>query len=316
MRVLAVWPSAGRCLYHRGTRPVASLAFLQRPRTHYACTRPLSTTPPPRAPASEPLSNSTPAGTSPIPPPQSPLTKPTPNNNALLLFCLSTGLVDSLTFAVSGVWCAFVTGTTVQLGMDLPALLADLCANAPDLTSAFTIFAATPTSERLAALSGFLFGGFTGSRLPHFITPAISTAVQSALLAAAGAVILSHPGVAHLPDPHITLSLISTSMSLQAALVQRLKTPYATSVAWTSVWLSAVAPGPTTSHWKRFAGLAALMAGGTFGAAILRLWKEDGEEGEKEVLHRMGWGLVAAGAVKGFISLMLRRRGKKGLVQL
>ena len=123
----------------------------------------------------------------PAPKPPSPPPAPTPSadsppNSALLLFCLSTGLVDSLTFAVSGVWCAFVTGTTVQLGMDLPSLFTELgiIKSSTSWPTAVTYFTNSSTAERAAALGGFVFGGFLGPRLPRWVTPARSSALRRA----------------------------------------------------------------------------------------------------------------------------------------
>ena len=229
-----------------------------------------------------------------------PATAPSPPNSALLLFCLSTGLVDSLTFAVSGVWCAFVTGTTVQLGMDLPSLFAELgvLKSSTSLPTAVTYFTNSSTAERAAALGGFVIGGFLGSRLPRWVTPARSSALQSALLAGAGALALVDPTATYMPHPIWTLGMISASMSLQAVLVQSLKTPYATSVAWTSVWLSAVAPSSLTSRWKRCAGLAALMGGAGIGALAVHFGKEEGA-GDEHSDERRIHGCLSCGHVKG-----------------
>jgi len=264
--------------------------------------------------SSQPAPTPTP---SPPPPPA-----PSPPNSALLLFCLSTGLVDSLTFAVSGVWCAFVTGTTVQLGMDLPSLFAELGALNGSFPTAVTYITNSSTAERAAALGGFIFGGFAGSRFPSWVTPARSSVLQSALLAGAGALALVDPTAAYMPHPILTLGMISTSMSLQAVLVQSLKTPYATSVAWTSVWLSAVSPSSTTSRWKRAAGLAALMGGAGIGALAVHFGKEDGagdehsDESRRTTLRRMGWGLVGAAAVKATVGVIFWRRGRGGRLQV
>ncbi|KZT65031.1 hypothetical protein DAEQUDRAFT_740902 [Daedalea quercina L-15889] len=265
--------------------------------------------------------SSTPAPPAPDPPPA---TAPSPPNSALLLFCLTTGLVDSLTFAVSGVWCAFVTGTTVQLGMDLPSLFTELGAlkSSTSLPTAVTYVTNSSTAERAAALGGFVFGGFLGSRLPRWVSPARSSALQSALLAGAGALALVDPTATYMPHPLWTLGMISTSMSLQAVLVQSLKTPYATSVAWTSVWLSAVAPSSLTSRWKRFAGLAALMSGAGIGALAVHFGKEEGagdehsDESRRVTLHRMGWGLIGAATVKAAVGVIFWRRGRGGRLQL
>lgn len=258
-------------------------------------------------------------------PPSAPAPSPSsPPNSALLLFCLSTGLVDSLTFAVSGVWCAFVTGTTVQLGMDLPSLFTELgiIKSSTSWPTAVTYFTNSSTAERAAALGGFVFGGFLGPRLSHWVTPARSSALQSALLAGAGALALVDPTAIYMPHPIWTLGMVSTSMSLQAVLVQSLKTPYATSVAWTSVWLSAVAPSGPTTRWKRVAGLAALMGGAGIGALIVHFGKEEGagdehsDESRQVNLHRMGWGLVGAAAIKAAVGIIFWRRGRRGRIPL
>ncbi|EPT00667.1 hypothetical protein FOMPIDRAFT_1030309 [Fomitopsis schrenkii] len=258
-------------------------------------------------------------------PPPTPVPSPdSPPNSALLLFCLSTGLVDSLTFAVSGVWCAFVTGTTVQLGMDLPSLFTELgiIKSSTSWPTAVTYFTNSSTAERAAALGGFVFGGFLGPRLPRWVSPARSSALQSALLAGAGALALVDPTAIYMPHPIWTLGMISTSMSLQAVLVQSLKTPYATSVAWTSVWLSAVAPSGPTARWKRMAGLAALMGGAGIGALVVHFGKEEGagdehsDESRQVTLRRMGWGLVGAAAIKAAVGVIFWRRGRSGRIQL
>ncbi|KAH9839806.1 uncharacterized protein C8Q71DRAFT_905203 [Rhodofomes roseus] len=274
--------------------------------------------------SSQPAHASAPTPAPSPPPPSPPASAPPPPNSALLLFCLSTGLVDSLTFAVSGVWCAFVTGTTVQLGMDLPSLFAELGAlNAvTSFPTAVSYVTNSSTAERAAALGGFIFGGFVGSRLPRWVTPARSSALQSALLAGAGALALMDPAATYMPHPLLTLGMISTSMSLQAVLVQSLKTPFATSVAWTSVWLSAVSPSSHTARWKRFAGLAALMGGAGIGAFVVHFGKEEGagnersDESRRTTLHRMGWGLVGAAAIKTTVGVIFWRRGRGGRMQL
>ncbi|PCH44169.1 hypothetical protein WOLCODRAFT_138802 [Wolfiporia cocos MD-104 SS10] len=260
------------------------------------------------------------------PPATTTATTYSPPSSALLLLCVSTGLIDSLTFAISGVWCAFVTGTTVQLGMDIPSLLACLSSTQLDY-AALVHFASTPASERLAALTGFLFGGYAGSRLPSWVTPAGSSLLQATLLAGASALVLFPTGIpVHLPYPHSTLGLVSSSMALQAVLVQRFATPYATSVAWTSVWLNAVATGKR--RWQKFVGISAVVGGAIAGAAIMHFGK-DGKDDKKhgdtlrnensaeredkekaELVRRVGIGLAIAAALKVGIAGIFWRRGR------
>ncbi|CCM02627.1 uncharacterized protein FIBRA_04730 [Fibroporia radiculosa] len=328
-------PAIGRCSnpcrspWRTRIQPSLSspaLAALLRTRTRTLTSLPGSSTsspssPPPKLPMTKPLS-------SPILPqsmPPDPDFEPSPPNSALLLFCLSTGLVDSLTFAVSGVWCAFVTGTTVQLGMDLPALLAHLPAlfahlptSTTELSIATSQFLSSGSSERLSALGGFLLGGLSAARFPEAISPARSTAFQSALLVMASVLVLTTTpaGAEYLSYSHLTLALISSSMAIQAVLVQRFATPYATSVAWTSVWLSAVAPGSPTKRWKRFVGLGAVMSGAALGASLLVFGVDDEEKAREEMVHRVGWGLAVAALVKAIVAGMFWRRGRRRGIQL
>ncbi|OSX64302.1 hypothetical protein POSPLADRAFT_1032698 [Postia placenta MAD-698-R-SB12] len=315
------------------------VSIIQSPRTRplLSTTFRVSSSSASETPPTSPLSDvsTPPASHIPNPPPGA-LADANPPNAALLLFCLSTGLVDSLTFAISGVWCAFITGTTVQLGMDIPFLLNHFPTSSTELSAALTHFTTTASSERLAALSGFLLGGFVGPRFPRGITPARCSILQSALLASASALVLglgpTVAGATAMPCPHLTLALISSSMALQAVLVQRFATPYATSVAWTSVWLGAVANGSTSRRAKKFVGIGMVMSGAVLGAAILTLGTEEsaaagvltpGKEGnpdeagsKQQLVRRVGWGLSVAAAIKSLAAVVFWRRARMSRVQI
>ncbi|PCH36250.1 hypothetical protein WOLCODRAFT_156963 [Wolfiporia cocos MD-104 SS10] len=236
--------------------------------------------------------------------------EPAPPNAALLLLCLCTGLVDSLTYVSSGVWCAFVTGTTIQLGMDIPIALSYLL-SAKFQPDAFHRIASSSSSVRFASLIGFLVGGHASSHSLLATNPAISSTMQAALLVLASTVILSRAGtsplVVGIPHAHITLPIVSASMAIQAVLVQHYHTAYATSVAWTSVWLSIVTPSSARSRLYKIAGLIVLIIGAGIGTVVLgRVDGDEQTESGEDRARRVGWGLLAAAGIKLIAAVMFR----------
>ncbi|KZT10126.1 uncharacterized protein LAESUDRAFT_722290 [Laetiporus sulphureus 93-53] len=242
-----------------------------------------------------------------------------PPTVALLILCLSTGFIDSLTFAATGVWCAFVTGTTVQLGMNAPGLFDALTSSQrPTFKHALSRFVASTAFARIVALSGFLCGAAVGSNTPvRNLSLTVSGAVQAVLLACAATLVLQslsgtpdlHIG---LPRPHAVLALVSASMSLQAELVRRAHTPFGTSVAWTSIWLDMVdSRCSRMQRAKKASGLMALVSGAAIGALTLR-WGRSPEESDSEaaiqLARRVGWGFVVATLVKVVVVGMFWRK--------
>jgi uncharacterized membrane protein YoaK (UPF0700 family) len=182
---------------------------------------------------------------------------------ALLLLTATTGIVDAVSYLGLGhVLVANMTGNVVFLGFALIG------------ASGFSI------SAFLVALAAFLLGALVGGRLGAVLgasrrrwlvcAASAQTGLAAAAAIAVGSGALSTTGNARLG----VITLLAVGMGIQNATVRRLATPDLTTTVLTMTLTglaadSTLAGGNNPRSGRRVASVAAMLAGGAVGGALM-----------------------------------------------
>lgn len=237
----------------------------------------------------------------------------------LILCCFMTGLVNSVSFSMCFIWCAFQTGNTIQLGLAIARLF-----NGPLLDMNFPIADQQALVSVLTFLGGASLGRFTNLTKSSFFGPrrrawlfiaTLMTAffsLAASLLARASrdGVFSNDRGDAGWTDAFgfAALGFASASMGLQAVVGTRLNSHYSTSVVFTTIWVQVINDPNLLKFNKRVAArdnkllaVLFLLLGGIVGRALMNTIGESSTlviGAGIRVLIALSWLFVPAEVVK------------------
>jgi uncharacterized membrane protein YoaK (UPF0700 family) len=182
----------------------------------------------------------------------------------LVSMTLVTGLVDAFSYLVLGhVFVANMTGNVVFLGFAL--------AGVPGFSIAASVVAIA------AFAAGALLGGRLGARYRDHRARLHSTAAaaQSAFVAAAVVLAVVSGGSLAAGFRYALIAVLGVSMGIQNASARTLAVPDLTTTVLTLTITgiaadSALAGGPGSKAGRRLVSIAAMLAGATAGAALIR----------------------------------------------